>query len=168
VAQRAQFSLTDKTIHARNLLDWKWLKGAVTTKSDFGDPLSVDTYELCVYDAAPSLIMHATAPAGGLCGASHPKPCWTQKTSGFTYVDRDLIPLGVRKIVLKAGLNPGTARITVQGKGVNLDMPASFPLAQPVTVQLKNSSGVCWEATYDAPASRNTAGPPALFRDKAD
>jgi hypothetical protein len=168
VAQRALFTLKDTTPAQRNLLDWKWLKGSTTSKADFGDPLSTDTYELCVYDGTPSLIMHATAPAGGLCHLSRPKPCWKEKTSGFTYTNRDLTPLGLGRIVLKAGLTPGTARIAVRGKGANLDMPASFPLAQPVVVQLKNSSGTCWEAIYDAPASRDTAGPPGQFKDKAD
>ena len=47
-------------------------------------------------------------------------------------------------------------------------MPSTFPITQPVTVQLKNSSGACWGAVYSAPASKNTAGPPAQFKDKAD
>lgn len=168
MAQRALFTLKASTPVRPGVLDWKWLKGSPTSKSDFGDPPSADTYELCVYDGAPSLIMHATAPAGGLCQLSRPKPCWREKTGGFTYTNRDLTPLGLARIVLKAGLIPGTAKIAVHGKGANLDMPASFPLAQPVIVQLKNSSGTCWEATYDAPASRDTAGPPGQFTDKAD
>lgn len=168
VSQRALLSFKDKTQDGGDLLTWKWLRGAVTPMSDFGDPLTTDTYELCIYDATSSLIAHATAPAGGLCNVSKPKPCWSAKTTRFKYTNKDLTPLGLQKILLKEGLVPGTAQIVVKGKGVNLDMPASFPLAQPVTAQLMNSSGMCWEATYSAPALKNTAGPSGEFKDKAD
>jgi hypothetical protein len=144
------------------------VKGPVTPKSDFGNPLVGDSYDLCVYDAASTVIMHATVPAGGLCHASHPKPCWTETSSGFRYVNPDMTPLGIRKLVLKAGLTDGAAKITIDGRGAHLEMPPHFPLAQPITVQLKNSSGACWEAIYGAPATRNTAGPPGRFSGKAD
>jgi hypothetical protein len=164
VAERAFFQLKDRTPDDKDLLSWKWLKGSVTPKSDFGDPLTTDTYELCVYEGAlPTLISHATAPAGGLCRLG--KPCWKETTTGFKYLDRELTPLGIQRITLKEGLTPGAAKIMVSGRGVNLDMPSPFPLAPPVTVQLKNSSGVCWQATYGAPATRNTA---TEFKDKAD
>jgi hypothetical protein len=168
IAQKALLSLKDKTPDDKDLLGWKWLKGAVTAKAEFGDPVTTDTYELCVYDATPSLIMHATAPAGGTCNVLKPKPCWASTKTGFKYNDKDLTPIGVQQILLKEGLVDGAAKIIVKGKGPNLDMPALFPLLQPVTVQLKNSSGMCWEATYSAPASKNTAGPPGEFKDKAD
>jgi hypothetical protein len=106
-------------------------------------------------------------PAGGVCGTSRPRPCWRASGSGFVYVNRALTPLGISRIVLRAGDVDGAARITVHGLGSNLALP-TFPLAQPVTVQLKNASGACWEATYTAPPTRNTAGPPAEFRSKAD
>jgi hypothetical protein len=156
------------TRNDRDRFAWKWLKGPVTPKSDFGNPLVGDSYDLCVYNAASSVIMHATAPAGGLCHASHPKPCWTETSSGFKYNNSDLTPLGIRKLVLKRGLRDGAAQITIDGKGPHLEMPPGFPLAQPLTVQLKNSSGACWEAIYGAPATRNTAGPPGRFSGKAD
>jgi hypothetical protein len=168
ISQRALLSLKDKTPDDKDALSWKWLKGSITTSADFGDPITTDTYELCIYDGTPSLITHATAPAGGLCNASNPRRCWSANARGFKYKDKDLTPLGLQTIILKEGLEAGTAKILVKGKGVNLDMPASFPLVQPVTVQLKNSSGVCWEATYTAPALKNTAGPPGQFKDKAD
>ena len=168
ISQKAALSLKDKTPDDKDVFGWKWLKGSITTIADFGDPITTDTYELCIYDATPNLIMHATAPAGGICNLSKPKPCWSANAKGFKYKDKDLTPLGLQQIILQQGLASGTSKIIVKGKGVNLDMPASFPLAQPVTVQLKNSSGVCWEATYSAPASKNTAGPPGEFKDKAD
>jgi hypothetical protein len=168
VSQKALLSLKDTSPDDKDVLVWKWLKGSVTTIGDFGDPVTTDTYELCIYDGTPSLITHATAPAGGLCNVLNPKPCWSANAKGFKYSDKDRTPLGVQKITLKAGLVSGDAKIIVNGKGVNLDMPPTFPLVQPVTVQLKNSSGTCWQATYGAPASKNTVGPPGQFKDKAD
>ena len=58
----------------------------------------------------------------------------------------------------------GKARITVSARGAQVDLGTS-PVAQPLTVQLKNSDGKCWEATYSAPAKRNDA---AHFKDRAD
>ena len=52
----------------------------------------------------------------------------------------------------------------MKGKGALLDDP-TIPISQPVTVQLFNSDGVCWEATFSAPAQKNVAG---QFKDKAD
>ncbi len=51
-------------------------------------------------------------------------------------------------------------------KGKNLPMP-TLPLtqAQMVTVQLKNTAGVRWEADYSAPAKRNDT---SQFKDTSD
>jgi hypothetical protein len=57
--------------------------------------------------------------------------------------------------------------ISFAGEGTNVDMRAT-PLAQPVTAQLHNSSGACWQATYSAPAIKNTGGRWPEFIDKAD
>ena len=72
----------------------------------------------------------------------------------------------MQQILLKEGA-AGKAQIIVKGKGSDLD-PPSPPLTQPVTVQLVNSAGFCWEAVYSTPALQNTAGPPGQFKDKAD
>jgi len=163
----------ETTPAAANKFGWSWRRGAVTTKADFGDPLTTDSYELCVYDATPSLVMHATAPAGVSCptGSSGnqgvTRPCWRETAHGFSYVDKAREPVWLQKVVLERGLVPGTARIVVKGKGTALAAP-SLPLVQPLTVQLKNSRGVCWQATYDAPATKNSAGPPGRFKDTAD
>ena len=144
---------------------WKWVRGSATTKAEYGAPLSTTDYTLCIYDSA-GLILDATAPAGGMCNAST-KPCWADKPKGFNYKDKDLTPDGIVQLQLREGLIAGKAKITLKAKGVPLDDPA-FPLSQPVTVQLVNSDGTCWEAVYSAPASKNTGGPPGYFKDKAD
>jgi hypothetical protein len=168
VGRRATLAFTDKISNDHDQFSWRWLKGPITPKSDFGNPLATDTFELCVYDAASNVIMHATVPAGGLCHLAKPRPCWKETANGFQYSNTDALPNGIRTLVLHAGKTDGAAKITIDGRGANLDMPPSFPLAQPVIVQLKNSSGTCWEADYGIPATRNSAGPPGRFNAKAD
>ena len=56
------------------------------------------------------------------------------------------------------------ASIIARGRGVGLDLDP-LPASQPVTVQMKNGTGVCWEALYSAPARHNQAG---LFSDRGD
>jgi len=138
-----------------DLVEFIWKKGAATTKADFGNPVSPSGagYQLCIYDQSggtTSLLLSAGAPPDDFCNAQNPKPCWKETKHGFTYLDRDLTPDGLFKIVLKEGLD-GKARITVKGKGDNLGITAErlAAIEPPVTAQLKNTAGVCWEATYD-------------------
>jgi hypothetical protein len=167
VGEKALIVIKDKTPDDKDVVLWKWIKGAVTTKAEFGNPLVDETFELCIYDGTPALVSSATAPAGGLCNAAKPKPCWAEDANGFKYNDKDLTPDGIQKLALKQGLEPGKAKIVLKAKGMHIDVPP-IPIAQPLTVQLETSSGHCWEARYGAPASKNTAGPPPLFKDKAD
>ncbi len=85
-------------------------------------------------------------------------------SSGFRYKDKLLTPDGVRQIILKQGLTAGKPRILVRGRGLDLEMPG-LPITQPVRVQLRNDNGMCWEATYSAPAKKNQLD---KFFDKAD
>ena len=39
------------------------------------------------------------------------------------------------------------------GKGAGLGVPSLGALVPPVIVQLQNSDGHCWEASYSAPAA---------------
>src|SRR6185503_10806558 len=145
-------------------LTWKWTYGAATTKADFGTPLTDTDYQLCVYDGQGKTIARASAPAGGQCNG---RPCWRETSSVFTYKSRDRQPNGRPRssvrLKLKAG-GAGRAQIKLQGRGVHLGL-APLPAAQPVTIQLRSSTGVCWDAVYGAPAQRNDTG---QFRDKAD
>ncbi len=168
VPTKAQLAYTDNADDTKDKLGWKWTKGSATAKDpDFGDPTYNNDYVLCVYDATPSLITSALMPAGGMCNVASPRPCWTDKSTGFVYKDKDATPDGITGLKLKEGID-GKAKIGLKGKGLNLQMPPLFPLVQPVTVQLLNSIGVCWEATYSAPATKNEAGPPGKFKDKSD
>ena len=167
VGQKAFLMLKDKAPDdAKDLLQWKWIKGSSTAKADFGTPLTSTSYQLCIYNGAPIRILDATIPAGGVCGASNPKPCWKDKTHGFDYKDKDLTPDGIEQLKLKEGAS-GKAQIILKGKGLLLDDPA-IPVTLPVTVQLRNNtSSICWEAVYSTPL-KNTAGPPGQFKAKAN
>jgi cysteine-rich repeat protein len=142
-------------------LTWRWTHGTAST-GDFGDPVSGGTsYALCVYERAsgtPHLLLRADAPAGGTC---HGKACWQSTATGVRYRDKDLTPDGIDQIALEAGT--GSASLLVRARRDNLP-PPGLPLDQDpsITVQLRQSGGTCWEATYAAPASRNDA---TQFRD---
>jgi len=152
VPGKTRLHLRDST---PDLVEWIWNKGSATTKAEFGNPLlqTGASYQLCIYDqsgGATSLLLSAGAPADGLCNASNPKPCWKETHKGFKYLDRDLTPDGLFKIILKEGVD-GAARVTVKGKGDTLGITASrlAAIELPVTAQLRSTDGVCWEATYD-------------------
>ncbi len=162
VGEKALLKLQDRSPDDKDRLLWKWIKGATTPKSDFGDPLTADAYDLCIYDAG-ALVAGATAPVGGQCRT---KPCWTDKRTGFDYKDNDFTPNGIQKMTLREGLAPGKAKIIVKGRGANLPMPALGSLTGPVDVQLRRSTGgLCFGATYSAPFQKNDG---VTFKDKAD
>jgi hypothetical protein len=170
---KAQLQAKDKSPDSKDQLQWKWSKGSVTTKADFGvptEPLAATSYQLCIYgDSAgptPMVLYQATIPAGGTCDVAHPRDCWKESTHGYVYKDKARLHGGVAQLSLKEGLS-GSAKIQVKAGGAALDDPA-FPFVQPVTVQLHNSDGICWESTHGAPAVKNTDTPYGQFNDKAD
>jgi hypothetical protein len=107
-------------------------------------------------------VLEATAPAGGTCAG---RACWRASRAGFGYANRDLTPSGLAKLSLRPG-DEGRARIQLKGKGTLLAVPP-LPLAQDgaVVVQLENTAGACWEATYSAPALASDA---FRFKDVSD
>ena len=114
---------------------WKWLKGVQTVDpSALGDPTASTNYALCLYGFPVSQL---EAPAGGK---------WSASGTGFSYSDSTLSPDGVRKVLLKAG-EAGNGKAIVKAKGSNIPLPF-LPIATPLTVQLLNSDGECWEAVY--------------------
>lgn len=156
MAGAALLALKDNTDDAKDFLLRKWIKGAATDVTEFGDPTSSSTYELCLYDGG-GLVASGTAPAG---------IAWTAKATGFKYRDKTSSPNGLETVTLKAGA-AAKAKIIVRGKGLNLSMPNLEMLTSPLTVQLKRGGGsVCWGATFSfPPALKNGA---ATFKDKAD
>jgi hypothetical protein len=161
LSEKAVFRLRDRTPDRPDRMIWKWLRGSTTPKADFGSPTTTTGYELCVYNGTGALISTERVPAGGTCNG---KPCWKETTTGFKYRNGQLTPDGVGKLILRQGIEAGKAKIVLKGQRENLNMPA-LPLTQPVRVQLVNSLGTCWEATYSAPAAKNDS---TTFKDKAD
>jgi cysteine-rich repeat protein len=143
-----------------DLVTWKWVDGAATATTDFGNPVVSDDYAFCVYDrsqATPSLLFRSLLPAGGTCGT---KPCWSANSDkGFKFASRSGNATGVTSVKLVAGA-AGKAKIQLKGKGVNLtSRPFGLPhppLSVPLTAQLQSANGQCWEASFSRPGlSRN-------------
>jgi 6-phosphogluconolactonase (cycloisomerase 2 family) len=145
----------------KDRLRWKWPTGAATTLGDFGDPLTTTDYALCIYDASAATqpVLRPVAPAARSCAGD---PCWkTPLAPGFRFKD-NRHTLGLRRLSLTPGA-AGLALIKAQGAGTSLTMP-TLPLTPPVTVQLVNSLGECWEATYSTPIVNDAVE----FRAKGD
>jgi cysteine-rich repeat protein len=156
VTGKGGLQLSNRTPDDKDRLQWKYLRGALTAKADFGSPTTTTDYRLCIYDetgGSPHLVASLAAPAGGDCSG---RVCWRETSTGFKYLDKALTPDGIASILLKEGRVAGSTRILVKGRGSALPMPA-LPLDQDedVLVQLKSSAGPCWEARYSAPAQKN-------------
>ncbi len=149
---KSSLRIANSADDSKDALLWKWGSGEATSIADLGAPTDVSgaSYKLCVYDD-DGLLMSADAPAGGTCGS---KPCWKSTKKGFTYIDRDRTPSGIQKLILQGGAD-GQAKINLKGGGATLDDPVLPVNALPVTVQLKNTDGVCWDATYSTGVRKN-------------
>jgi hypothetical protein len=162
VSGKASLKVKNSTAVNSNQILWKWLKGAATTKMEYGDPDGgTDHYTLCIYDNG-TLVSTSTAEAGGTCGSS---PCWSDETWGYKFKDAERDEFGVQKVLLKEGTSE-KAKIIFKGKGPLLDVPDLDGSGGPIDVRLIKSTGmVCWGATYSAPFIQNDGG---TFKDKAD
>ncbi len=161
VPGKASIQITKKG-GVKDAIKWKWLKGERTTTAEYGTPLTTTNYQVCIYD--PSGLRFAiTNPAGGTCAG---KPCWKPTgTKGFQYKDKDLTPDGGYQLKLKEGAL-AKAQIQFTARGTNLALPADLTsIGQPLTVQIQNSDGLCWEAIYSGPPTTQS---PTKFSDKAD
>jgi ELWxxDGT repeat protein len=164
-SRRATLVLRDRSPDSADQVTWKWTNGMATTKADFGDPVAITDYALCIYDTTSGssrLTFAAKIPSGGTCGS---RSCWKETDSGFQYTNVSGTPDGLRTLVLKQGFLDGSARIVVQGRGTNLSLPA-LPLTQDptVTVQLRSSTGACWTADF----SSSVVNDAIRFKAKAD
>ena len=148
-ASKSSIQVKDSSTDSRDLLKWKWSRGAATVAAEFGTPTSTTGYALCLYDgsANPQPRLNATVPASGLR--------WSQTTRGFRYKDKNAAASGVRAITLKEG-EATKSSLSLQGKGADLSLPP-LGLTVPVTVQLRNSGGGCWGATYSTFSSNDAA-----------
>jgi cysteine-rich repeat protein len=129
----------------KNKLRWTW-KAVPLGATDFGDPLSDTDYRLCLYDevaGVPSLALESAAPAG---------PLWSASSKGLTFKGSGG-PGQLKRLKVKAG---SKLKLAAKGKGIALP---GLPVSQDrsVRLQLRNDLGSCWEALYEAPASRSDA-----------
>jgi hypothetical protein len=149
-ARRSKLAIVVGASAGADRLAWRWRR-ADAAAGGFGDPLAATDYALCVYDGEGELLLGALAAASGACAD---RPCWAATGTGFRYADRRLARTGLRRLELRTS-PAGPATLTVAGKGARLAVPALPVATLPVTVQLVNSDGVCWGATFGA-ARRNT------------
>lgn len=159
---KSQLQISDKAVDKGDLVSFRWLRGDEALLGALPDPVNTDDVELCVYGPAGQPILRLRAPAGGTCGT---KPCWSAKSTGYKYADKERTPDGVIKVQLKAGeALKGKADLKAKGENVP-DLP-SLPLALPVTAQLQASNGACWQASFSSPgAIKNT---PEQFKGRSD
>ena len=151
-AGSSSIAVTDKTPDAKDRIEWKTKQGVGTTIADFGDPRTTTGYALCVYDGGGALLTTAAAPSGGTCAG---KPCWSKAKRGFAYRDKDRTPSGVDGLTLDVH-GPADTRIAIKAQGDALQTPA-LPVTLPVTVELLNAQGTCWQSGYAVP-TRNDPG----------
>jgi len=169
VAGAARLQIRDTTPDSGDSLLWRWNVGSAQL-SDFGSPQGSTDYALCLYDSTagmPVLVQSAAIGAGGSCAG---RACWSASSSGFRYKGHGSNAGGVDTLQLKAG-QFGRAKILLKAKREALGLPAPVGPAQffaqspNVTVQLINRAGLCWGATYSAPAQRNSGD---QFKGKSD
>jgi uncharacterized delta-60 repeat protein len=157
---------------SKDLMTWKWLKGTATLAGALGDPLNDTDYTLCVYDeiaSVPSLVLTGVAAAGGTCAD---KPCWKALgkppgAKGYKFKDKSA-PNRVFQLLVKPN-NAGKAKVLVKSKGADLGLVGTpllpFDQDPTLTVQVVNSLGECWDASYSAPAMKSDA---TQFKDSSD
>jgi len=162
LAGKSSLIIKNDANDAKDLLQWKWNRGAQTDLSEFLDPLNGDPYLLCLYDAQTgpvALLDSIGLYGGGTCGI---RPCWAARSRGFRYRDKSGALGGTTNASISAGASD-KAKAALKAKGANVSVPG-LPLIAPITVQLRNRT-VCWTASYTAPFTKNDLGG---FKDKSD
>jgi hypothetical protein len=141
----------------KDLLQWTWSIRTSTPPaidhSTLGEPNSGTTaYAFCVYDGTtptPSLISSLSLPPGGTCNAP---PCWRDiPDRGFKFSDHAATQDGITLFVAKGGMRKsGRFKLKASNRfgTLNVLMTPDQPYALPVTAQLVNSDGWCWDAVY--------------------
>lgn len=144
---RSKLQLTRGRTRPDVKLKWDWQEGPPFGAA-LGEPASPgDAWTLCLYDGNGRLF-GATVPTGGVCAR---KPCWTQSASRARFRDRRD---GVQHIDL-VSTRDERASIRVKAAGESTALAPGAVAAGPVTVQLGNGSGTCWESVFAFPAQRN-------------
>jgi hypothetical protein len=151
-AEASHLLLKDDSADERDGLVWAFRKGELTDKTDYGSPVTTDSYALCLYED-DALVQGFEIPAAQLCNG---KPCWRELARGFVYRDRDLTPDGIGSVRMTQGLADGKTAIRLRGKGQRLGLPDLTQLGGVLEVQLQRiGDSACWAATYTPPFVEN-------------
>ncbi len=139
---KSRLLIRDSGDGEKDRITWKWSKGEATSTTEFGDPISVEDYALCIYDNnAP--ILGAEIPSGN---------DWSGIGGGYKYGDSDQLPDGITNVLFKAGALDGDTRVKVVGKGGFLGPPDLSTISGPLDVQLQRADGaICFGATFSTP-----------------
>jgi len=146
VGPESSLEVVDDVDDARDRIKWRVARGTGVAQGDFGNPLSVTGYRLCIYDT--------TAGADTLIATLrlNPSADWRDKDpKGWIYS-------GSQNGVVRAHLLTGEKRDTrarIAAKGVHIPMPAPldgtaiFDQDPRVTVQLLNdTTTTCWTTEF--------------------
>lgn len=125
-APTSSLLVTDNALNdERDRLVFRWLDGDTTyygptQPSDFGNPLAVTDYTLCIFDG-PRLAVRATVEHGGTCNG---RDCWKEARggNGFVYSNPAENADGIFESSLRVGRN-GKADVIVRARGPNLALP---------------------------------------------
>ncbi len=152
-----RLKLQNKDPNSKDRLTWVWNPDTSTTLATLGDPTSGTYYALCIWDYLAATPIYKA----GL--AMEPGPLWrSRKDRGFNYRDRSGSPDGVFRVKLSAPASqPAKLRVMARGELLPIPVPVEsdrfFDQDPNVLVQLVNSIGNCWDATFGPPAKTNTA-----------
>jgi cysteine-rich repeat protein/parallel beta-helix repeat protein len=149
-----------KNKNGKASLSWKWGKGPAVDRIEFGDPVTMDDYTLCLHATdgpEATLLVETAAPAG---------PDWEDREGkGFRYKTKDLLPDGLKQVHLRPG-EAGKAKFKIKGKGPNLRLPVlGLDPASTVHAQLRGPRGICFGLEFPPPFAKND---PTSFSDKTD
>lgn len=143
-AGSAALTYSSNAIDAKDKLSFKLSKGATSSAADFGDPTTATTYDVCIYGDT-TLLYGMAVPADGDCTDG---TCWKTKSKGPAYADKLGTHDGIVAIALSSPSDgTDTTKVSVKGKGDALP-DLSLPLPEPIRVQVRNSDGKCWGASF--------------------
>jgi len=152
-AGKSGLQMKDKSPDTKDLLKWKWNKGAATVTADFQSPdVGTSTMRVCLYDSGGKLA-EMDLPPGGIVPTCGTKPCWKPTgTKGFKYTNKTGSPSGIAGAKFKEGVaGKSQVQIKVSGKGGFYSSAATGSLALPVTIQLLIDDGFtteCFKTTF--------------------
>jgi len=149
---KAVLEIRDRDDDSRDSVSFRWLRGT-TNFAELGAPASGTDYALCVY-GDDTVVTGLGIPAAADCGSA---PCWSiigrpGSEKGLRFRDRRRPAFfdGLQTLVARAAV-PGRASFTVRAQGENVPAIAlTGGLLYPVTAQIVNSDGSCWQQEFNA------------------